>query len=269
MSKKIPALFKYFPEIWLAAIWIVVQISLYTSYGIRYGGDAGRYFYAANCLLRGEMPAGDAPLYMGYNLFVTFFIWSGIGEAKIILAQVLLTAVAGYCLYKLAYMLYDRRSALLAVLFYILYAEIHTWNFYILTDSIFVSLIIISLFLIARSRGWAKTIMAAIAVGLTVTVRPNGMIILLAVIPYILYLLYKAKKIKVLVFVSIIVGALLGFGVMKLLGSMLSRYGQLIPHSYAEGTIIWGYQELTLKMPGTLPPALSSIKNPSSIFLFL
>lgn len=259
----------------LGVIWLAVQVGLFffgprndlitPHYGIRHGIDTGRHLDAAESLISGKLPTGIAIRRLGYDLFVTFFLWSGLGQIGIVLAQALLTSVAAYCLYRLACRLYDHRTGLLAAFFYIGYAEIHAWNFYILTDSLFVSMVIISLFVVVEWRGLWLSAVAGLVVLFTCTVRPNGFILAASIGTYALYSLWKTRRYKVFMGVACIflVTSLLAF---KLVGDRLV-YTPHIRH-YVQGTIIYAYQPSALKMPGEPPVGLTVIESPLSRILF-
>lgn len=249
----------------LGVLWLTVQVGLFFLLGISHMGDSPRYLGAAESLLQGKLPTGKELSFLGYDLFVTFFFWSGLGEIGVVVAQVLLTSVAAYCLYRLACRLYDSRTGLLAAFFYIAYAEIHTWNFYILTDSLFISMLIISLFLVVERGGWWRTAIACLAVIFTSTIRPNGVVLLVSVGVYVLYSLWRAKKYKV--FVGVAFGVAVASPIaIDLVGKMLAHAS--IIHIYASGKIISGYKGIVLKMPGVLPAPPPSIENPLFHILF-
>lgn len=253
----------------LGAIWLAVQVGL-LFFGphnslptphliIRHGNDTERYLTAAQSLLMGMPPIGKAKGFLGYDLFVAFFLWSGLGQMGIVLAQALLTSVAAYCLYRLTRRVCDRRTGLLAALFYIVYAELQYWNFYILPESLFVSMTIISLFLVAEWRGWWRMTVTGLIVLFTAIIRPHGIILLLSVGLYAMYSLWRARRYKVLVGVAcaFVVASPMA---IKLVGGVLADYHPI--NQLAKGIVVAYYKESRLVMPGVLPAGLEDIKNP-------
>jgi hypothetical protein len=253
----------------LGIFWLAVQASLFffglprlggatPHFKVRLGADSSRYLNAAELLLHGKLPTGKAKRYLGYDLFVSLFLWSGLGKLGIVLAQALITGVAAYCLYRLARRLYDRRTGLLAAFFYIGYAEIHTWNFYILTDSLFVSMVIISLFVVVEWRGLWLSAVAGLVVLFTCTVRPNGFILAASIGTYALYSLWKTRRYKV--FMGVACLFLVAFPVaIKLIDAMLV-YSPILKH-YARGAVMTGRQPSALTMPGIIPEGLTNVKS--------
>jgi hypothetical protein len=253
----------------LGALWLAVQVGLFffgpqgagptLHVGVRYGQDTPRYLEAARTILAGQLPSSFQLRYLGYDLFVAFFMWSGLGQLGIVLTQALLTSAAAYCLYRLACRLYDRRTGLFAAFFYIVYVDIHLWNFYILTDSLFTSLVIISLFLVIEGRGWWRRAVTVPVVIFTCTVRPHGVVLFYALGIYVLHRLWKARNYK----------AFAGVGCLFLIAlpSAIELVNQLLAHShpvkkYVSGHIIFGYAPNALTLRGTVPERLLRNENP-------
>ena len=252
----------------LAVFWLAVQAWLFfygpgthlmaSELGVRHGRDTVRYLDAAALLLSGKIPAGLATRYMGYNLFVAFILWVGLSHTAIVLIQAALTSVAAYCLYRVALNLYGSRTGILAVILYIGYAEIHAWNFYILTESLFTSMLIISLFLVMECREWWWMAAASLVVIFTFTVRPHGVIILPSVGIYILYSLWKTRSYKALFGVACIF--LLATPVVFKVVSHFLTFSD-IAQKYADGIIISEYKSFHLTMPGVLPENFTQAHN--------
>lgn len=98
----------------IAAVWLAVQILLLARNGIRTGGDTGRYLGAADALLRGAWPVDKATSYLGYDAFVALFRGGGLGSAGIVAAQIALSGIAAFCLYRLARRMYGARTGMRA-----------------------------------------------------------------------------------------------------------------------------------------------------------
>jgi hypothetical protein len=256
-------------------LWLVVQVGLLffgprnsfptSHFIIRHGYDAERYLAAAQSILAGNMPIGPAQGFIGYDLFVTFFIWSGLGQIGIVLAQSLLTSLAAYCLYRLARRIFDNRAGLTAALFYVVYVELHYWNFYIQSESLFVSMIIISLFLVVEWRGWLRMSVAGLVVLFTSVIRPNGIILILSVGIYVSYSLLRARRYKALVGVACatVVAFPLAINFVSVILAHFHRVGR-----FSDGIIIAHYGKSYLAMPGVLPAGLQEIQNPLFKLLF-
>lgn len=260
----------------LAVFWLAVQAWLFfygpgthlmaSEFGVRHGRDTVRYLDAAALLLSGKIPAGLATRYMGYNLFVASILWVGLSHTAIVLIQAALTSVAAYCLYRVALKLYGSRTGILAAILYIGYAEIHAWNFYILTESLFTSMLIISLFLMMERREWWWMATALPVVLFTTFIRPHGVILLPSVGIYILYSLWKTRSYKALFGVACIF--LLATPVAFKVVSHFLTFSD-IAQKYADGIIISEYKSFHLTMPGVLPENIALAQNGFyQIFIF-
>jgi Dolichyl-phosphate-mannose-protein mannosyltransferase len=236
----------------IAVAWALVQAVLFGRLGVRAGGDTGRYLDAANALLRGAWPAGKAGSYLGYDLFVAAFVGSGLGTGGVVAGQVALTALAAYCLYRLAARAYDHRAGVLAALLYVTCPVIHAWNFYVLTESVFVSTAIVATCLLVEARSPWRQAVALLAVLFASTVRPNGLVLLLGVATCALLSLWRARRYAVLGIVAL-GAALLAPGAATAVGGMLGQQG--LVEEYLRGTIIWGYDDLRLSVPPAIQAA--------------
>jgi len=157
-------------------------------------------------ILNGDLPSRPLYiLYIGYDLFLSIFLYTGLGIPGIMTAQLLLSLVAAYCLYLLTAKIYDSKAGFLAALFYVSFPRIHIYNFTVLTESFFTSMIIISLFcLVISNKPWQK-VCSGILLFFTSTIRPHGFFLLLAFFVYILYSFFSSKRYKTLIFVSTII----------------------------------------------------------------
>ena len=135
---------KFLVFVFLSLCWICSQTLSLIHYGFREGGDTGRYLSGANMLINGKLQVDDQLSYLGYDMFVALCLFFGGGEVGVVLVQMALTAIAAYCIFKTGETLFDYRSGAIASFAYIAYPPIHEWDFFILTDSLFTTMLIIS-----------------------------------------------------------------------------------------------------------------------------
>lgn len=223
----------------LALLWVAMQSSLLGLSGISEGGDTPRYLKAAESILSGVLPRGKALSYLGYDFFVTPFVWLGLEIRAVAIAQILLSGLAVFVMYRLGEQLYDYRVGFTAALLYIIYPDIHYWNLIIYSDSLFTSMVVISVYLvICRFQGWSMAL-AIIAVVFACLIRPNGVALALAVWVYLFYYLLANERYMALGMVAVV--SALAFPVLfDIAGKMLS-HEQVLRH-YASGVVIWGYE---------------------------
>jgi hypothetical protein len=250
----------------LGALWVVVQGGLFFILGIRFASDTPRYLNAADTLLKGNWPGSVQVNYLTYDLLVAFHLWSGLGNAGIVLTQVLLTSVAAYCLYRLALKMYGRQTGLLAAFLYIGFAEIHTWNYYIIPESLFLSMTIISLFLVTEWRGWWSVPLSLLVLTLTFGLNPHSVSILLAVALYLVLTLWNQRMHKTLLVVLGIIVVLSPI-VVNLVGRFADQYNLVA--NFLEGTVISAYKESAIKTPVNISAQLQDVSNPLFYMLLL
>jgi hypothetical protein len=243
----------------LAILWLLVQVTMIGLFGIGHGGDTGRYLGAADGFLQGELPRGKSASYVGYDLFVTAFMATPLGETGVVAGQLVLSALAAVYMYKLGTHLYSPRVGYLAALFYIGFIKLHPWNVYILTDSVFISLIIISACYLLTARTKAQYAGATALIVFTSFLRPDGIVVLAAATIYALYRLYTKHHYQLLAALAVIVLFLLPAGWYAL--GKTAQDEQLIGH-YEMGAIIWSYEPLYQKMSESLPTYVKDFTNP-------
>ena len=235
----------------LVALWATMQFWLYTTGGIRPAGDTGRYLGAAEVLLSGNLPTGGKAMsFLAYDSFVAIILGLGWGQTGVIIAQVIISGIAAYALYLLGTHLYDWRAGFVAAFLFVGFPDLQKWNFYILTESLFISTLILSSYVILARNGWQRIVYGGLLVLLATLMRPNGFIVPLALsLSVLVYFWMNGKRHLVI-----------GFAVMTLIalslasiwiGGMLSKV-HILNH-YIEGTIIWGHADSALSMPGQVP----------------
>jgi 4-amino-4-deoxy-L-arabinose transferase-like glycosyltransferase len=243
----------------LVGLWATMQLLLFYTGGIRPAGDTGRYLDAAEVILSGHLPtSGKAMSYLAYDGFVAIILGLGWGQAGVIFVQVLISGVATYTLYLLGKYLYDWRAGFVAAFLYVGFFDLQKWNFYILTESLFISTIILSSYVILACRGWQRILFGGLLVLLATLLRPNGFIVPLALSLYLLVCLWHADKRKLVA--GILVLAVIVLSVASIwIGGMLSKE-QVLRH-YIEGTVIWGHAESAISMPGQIPDCTQAKGN--------
>ena len=235
----------------LVILWATMQFWLYYTGGIRPAGDTGRYIGAAEILLSGHLPlTGKAMSYLAYDAIVALFLGLGWGQPGVIIFQVLISGAAACTLYLLATTLYDWRAGIAATLLFISFPDIQKWNYYILTESLFISTIIFTTYIVLTAKGWQRIIVGGMLVLLATFLRPNGFIVPMALSLYILVWLWQNGKRRLVA--GILVIAVIALAVTSIwIGGMLSKE-HVLSH-YINGTVIWGHPESALSMPGQEP----------------
>jgi 4-amino-4-deoxy-L-arabinose transferase-like glycosyltransferase len=235
----------------LVTLWATMQFWLSITGGIRPAGDTDRYLGAAEVLLSGNLPTGGKAMsYLAYDSFVAIILGLGWGQTGVIIVQIIFSGIAAYTLYLLGTHLYDWRAGFVAAFLFVGFPDLQKWNFYILTESLFISTLILSCYVILARTGWQRIVYGGLLVLLASLLRPNGFIVPLALsLSVLVYLWMNGKRHLV---IGIAVMSLIALSLASIwIGGMLSK--EHILNHYIEGTIIWGHADSAISMPGQIP----------------
>lgn len=233
----------------ISFVWLLKQLLFLYKFGVRAENDANRYLSAAKEIVSGVLPSGNSASYLGYDSFVSVFLALDLGTNSIAAAQILMAFSALLALYKLGSRLYDVRVGLTAAAVFVLFPDTNYWHAVIYTESLYSSMIIISIWLIVSASTPGRVIAAIIAFCFTCAIRPHGVGFAVSGIVFILCRLMAGQKYGILTVISlcILASAPLAWNV---LGTM-SGYGRLLDH-YVEGTVIWGYPNTHIPAPSVV-----------------
>lgn len=230
---------------WLLPVWLVLQLCVFAVIGVQSASDTGRYLAGADALLAGTALPGKSGSYLGYNLFVAVFRFAGLGSTAVVLGQILLAGIACISMYFIGVKLAGPRAGLAAAALYAVYPDVQMWNFYILTESVFISMLIISTGLLVHARGPGGYLIAAPVILFTMVVRPNGVILAVAVFAFIVFRMIRQRRYGLL----LALGVSCAIGAAFAVGALSDRLAhENIGAHLREGTVIWGYQGLRLPM---------------------
>ncbi len=217
----------------LALAWAVAMAGCYLVLGVRLGGDSGRYLEGAKALLAGQALAGKQLHFLGYQALVALGLRAGGGPAGVVAIQCLLSLLAAWCLWRAGTRIFSPLAGWLAALLYLAYPDVQAWNFYVLTDGPFASLLAISLslgLLAGRGEIWCWLALVPALAGLAL-LRPEGVLFFL---PLAIYLAARDRwGAALLIFLA---GAALFVG---LGGRDAAAQEDLLGH-WQRGTVIWG-----------------------------
>jgi hypothetical protein len=170
----------------LAGLWVLVQlVYLRKFHGPHYANDSARYLeYAHGIAERAYFAPGHNLRYVLYPLFQSLWLRLGLGWGGIVAGQMLVSAAATSAVYRGTRRLADGQAgtAALATLLFIAWPDIQQFNIFLLTESLFISLVALSFGAFTRlrtglRRDWVLLIFMLI---LTALARPNGFMVGLA-----------------------------------------------------------------------------------------
>ena len=170
----------------LAGLWVLIQlVYLRQFHGPHFANDSARYLqYAAAIADRGYFAPGHNLRYVLYPLFQSLWLGLGLGWWGIVAGQMAVSALATRAVYMGTRRLAGGRpeAAALATLLFIAWPDIQRFNVFLLTESLFISLVALSFGAFARvrlgrGRDWAWLV---VVLTLTALARPNGFLVGLA-----------------------------------------------------------------------------------------
>lgn len=237
----------------LSGSWLTVNLLLYFLLGTKYAIDTARFDSEASAWLSGTFETSYHFWYSGYIAILTLcrLLFSSIYPSILIQCGVSLSATLLF--YKgLCSILKNEFTAFIAAGLTILYLPIQQWNVCLLTESFFISSILIFVWAYSIEDKRTKWFSLYIIAAFTATLRPNGGILLIA-----LFILTAreilTKQNRLYIYTT---GLLLLTGILFLLNNTTDIFYQFMIGSFAKGEIICGYNGWTI--PVETPASVST-----------
>jgi hypothetical protein len=235
------------PAFSVAVITLLIAMATALLLGVRLGGDSSRYLQAGEHILSSPWP-GKSASYAGYVLIVA--LSRPVGLVGLVALQVLAAAVASIALFDIGRQLSGVVAGLAGGLLFAVNIKIASWHSYVLTDSMYISFVVITVW--AVHRAIERRTAAAYATGTVVTVftaslRPTGWILLPVVASYWVW----RRTDSALIRSSAIAAIAVAFGVMVLTVPLLARgvSAENPTRMLYEGRVQWAPEEARMPMP--------------------
>jgi 4-amino-4-deoxy-L-arabinose transferase-like glycosyltransferase len=215
--------------------------------GIQYGYDYTRYTGGADCLVHGLPLNHDHYLYLGYIAFIAFIYKLGLGLEFVLIMQLLFALFAAFAAFDLCRLITGSKTAgFFAAGFILVNPFIIQWHLFIHTESLYSSMLLISGWLITRlfyNKAPGYYVAAILATVFTFLIRPNGWLILPAIITFVLLFSKMGRwyKIAILSVASIVFIIIISSG---FLNSMRIFYK--ISETNNKGRVIWENPETAM-----------------------
>lgn len=235
---------------WVPALLFVATAALmWAVRGVHHGGDTSRYVGGADRLLSGQPLVELQQANLGYVAFVALTEVLGVGLAGIIAAQVLISALCVLALYDLGRRLGGEISGVAAASLYAANVDLARFTFAILTDSLYTSGIILSVYLTYRTmaidRRWA--VPAAATVLITASIRPSGMFITPVFGTCLAFVMLRDRN---LLWKGVATAAVLIGSVWLVAAPARSVVDNNHPAQWLiEGSVVWGHDASRMDMP--------------------
>lgn len=151
------------------------------------------YAYALMTHFRIGVQMNDI-MYFGYNILLTLLLAVFKDPVAVIFIQAVTSGLSVILVYKIARMLFNRGTAIVASLFYSYSWNITKWSTYILSDSFFISLLLLCVYLLLKALETKNRKYSLLFVGASLYMlvfRPTGVLSLAFIMMYLLVILDK------------------------------------------------------------------------------
>lgn len=163
----------------LWAAFVLVNLVLLATHGVRPGGDTVRYLTGARSLRGGVMPVGLEWFYVSYTGVVAVMQTIGAGLPGVVGLQIGVAVLAGWALVSLGAVLGGSLAGVVGAAFVLANPDVARWHTYILTDSLYISTVILAVWAMWRAteRGGAWYVVALLILVPATTLRPSGLVL--------------------------------------------------------------------------------------------
>jgi 4-amino-4-deoxy-L-arabinose transferase-like glycosyltransferase len=185
----------------IISAFAVVHILLFFLKGINTGLEAEKYIQQAENVLEGRFPS--APKYYFYVPIIYLIAFAqkfSLGYGFVTMMQSLLSAFALLLFYQGTKKIFNAQTALIASLGLCIFLPFMQWNFFLYSESIFISLSMILFYAACMFEKQSVKFFILIILLLTALVftRPFGSLFIPPILIYFLFSKYENKKFKLL-----------------------------------------------------------------------
>lgn len=226
----------------LLSCWFLVNGFLFYSLGIKYAIDTTRFDLEASAWLNGTFEPSYRLWYSGYIALLTLckIVFDSIYPS--IFLQYVFSALGTLYFYKgLQKLFKNRNTAFYSTLLVICYFPIQQWNTCLLTDSLFISMILFFVWALSLENNTRKWVILFFISGLTTCLRPNGGILLITCCG-----MYGLQKMPINKLVVILFLVPLAIGLF-ILQNFTDVFYQFLLDSFNKGEVVCGYANSTIQ----------------------
>lgn len=228
----------------IAVSWVIVAWL-----GVRIGGDTTRYVNGAQRLLQGEPLVGKESSYAGYAALMAMSQVAG-DMHFLVGVHVLLAAAAAVALYDLGTHLAGGVGGAAASLLFIGNIDISRWHAYLLTDSVYISFVVLTCWTAWRAwhhGGVWNATLAAITAAAAASIRPNGWILLPIVASLVIWRGLDRRSHRIAAVA--VVGAAFVLGAAGIRGFRTAIEYEYPGRWLRAGLVVWGFDGWKVNMP--------------------
>ncbi len=236
----------------LAAIWVLVQAILYFHYGVKLVPDSLRRYipFASAISFQNLFLDNYNSRYLGYILFLAFFIKLGLPWSWAVLTQIIISGLAAITLYRLALRISGSKPAgFIATFLFITWKDIQYFNCFILTESLFTSFLIFSFYAIIRVKNLPTFLLAIATIIITCLIRPNGFVVVVGSLAFFLtYWWMQYRQSRIILLGLAVCCSVIG---LLILNTWLHHSFDLIGE-YLKGEIVYGDPRIAISVPSDI-----------------
>ena len=189
-----------------AVIYFLISGILLYIYSIQLGGEAEKYIDNANRIINGMGLRNGVFgfFYFVYSLLVAVAVKFSLSLVSVAIFQISLSFIAALCLYELVIQgLKNKGIAFLFFIAYLLCYPIQKWNFYLYSESIHTSFLVIGVYYFdkfLREKRLAQLAFLGVLVLFILFSRPVGVMFLISLFVVLIVWLYRTKR-KILFYI--------------------------------------------------------------------
>jgi hypothetical protein len=227
----------------LIAAFLLVNVVV-GSGGVRHGSDTRRYVPGAEQLRSGQPLEGSQIRYAGYIAVIAASEAIGAGQVGVVIVQVIAAALAAVALFDLGRRLQGPVAGWVAALAFVANPDIARWNFYILTEPLYISAIVLATWAIVGvlddpKRWWLAVLLTVVAASL----RPSGWVLVPITVACIVAALLRGQRARW--------PAVIGLAAIFMLFAIMLPFTQTIgnddpAHLLRNGEVIGGMVRLSM-----------------------
>ncbi|HZR25939.1 MAG TPA: glycosyltransferase family 39 protein [Vicinamibacterales bacterium] len=227
---------------------LVVNLGLLAMTGVHIGGDTVRYVEGAGNLLSGRPLEGMQALFPGYIALVAASAKLGAGTLGVVVVQIAVAALATLALFRIGRRLSNVACGTIAALLFALNVDLARWHLFVLTDSLYISLVIIATYAAheAAERGGWRYVAASVLVLVAATLRPHGRVLIVSAA---LYWIARRPTLRRDAVVAYAAAAILLIALAVTTGATLRAEAETPGRWLGNGVVIWSDTASQLSMP--------------------
>lgn len=232
----------------LIAAFIALNFMFAVRTPVRLGGDSGDYLADADRIRQGQFPSEGRFANVGYSALIAFSQLCGVGLNGVVGFQIAMAALAVGAVFHLAHQLRGRWTGIFAAIALSTNPDIIRWHTYILTDSLYTSFVVLTVWSIQsaqRTHRWSFAL-AVLTVLVTSLLRPNGWLFPPIAACFWFFRFLDGRRAAV---ISVVVLVMTVIGVLVLLTVRPGLSLSPVDANFREGRVVWGDPATYIVMP--------------------